>query len=77
MDSVQPVIDQIKEAGLVMEHHFKANQVQATAMAIFVSTLFVLRYFSAGRLKALNGEHTLNMEKLNSAVLFKEVCFVI
>ena len=70
MDSVQPVIDQIKEA-------IEANQVQATAMAIFVSTLFVLRYFSAGRLKALNGEHTLNMEKLNSAVLFKEVCFVI
>ena len=49
------------------------HQTQVAAMAIFVSTLIMLRSLSAGRTKALNGEHTLNMEKLNSAVLFKEV----
>lgn len=48
-------------------------KTQVTAMSIFIGTIFVLRVFNSGRLKALSGEHVLDISALNDANLFKEV----
>ena len=48
-------------------------RLQLTAFIVFFTTLLVLRISSTARLKALKGEHVLDLSNLNDANLFKEV----
>jgi len=52
---------------------FEEYKTQVTALAIFLGTIFLFRFLSTRRLKALYGEHLLDLSALNDALLFKEV----
>mmetsp|Transcript_33716 Transcript_33716/g.38402 ORF Transcript_33716/g.38402 Transcript_33716/m.38402 type:complete len:283 (+) Transcript_33716:48-896(+) len=77
-----PLLDRFKGRPKVfieeIEHSFLMEydediMIQITAMAIFVGTIFLFGLLSPRRLKALGGEHLLNLKSLNDVILFKEV----
>uniref|UniRef100_A0A7S2R6N1 Uncharacterized protein n=1 Tax=Eucampia antarctica TaxID=49252 RepID=A0A7S2R6N1_9STRA len=65
MKSLHNVIEESLE-----EPEFK---VQATAVVIFLCTLYVLRVLIRSRIKMLSGKHIVDLPALNTAILIKEV----
>ena len=48
-------------------------QKQIMAMVAFMVFIFLIRLFTASRLQALSGKHTLDLSALNDACMYKEV----
>jgi len=64
-----------REAIDYIEHELEQPEIQTQlwCMAIFIVAVSILRILSGSRLKALSGEHVLDVSALNHANLYKEV----